>query len=66
MPKFGFYIQDLLPSAWTPGARVIGEDVGCELGLRRTAAGDSEVFVKVSVCVALRRTPVPRPADCGE
>ena len=47
MPKFGFYVQDLLPSQWKPGQRAIGEDLGCELGLRRTAAGDSEVYVKV-------------------
>ena len=46
MPRFGFYFQDILPT-WKTGKTHAGEDVGCELGLRRNQGGDSEVYVKV-------------------
>jgi C-terminal processing protease CtpA/Prc len=46
MPKFGFYFQDVLPKWGDAGKKQPGEDVGCELALRRSHEGDPEVFVK--------------------
>ena len=46
MPKFGFYMQDLIPWGQDTHGRYPGEQVGCELALRRRGDGESEVYIK--------------------
>ncbi len=50
MPKFGFYLQDVVPVPWrgAGGKAHPGDDIGCELALRHTKKGD-EVFIKAIV-----------------
>jgi C-terminal processing protease CtpA/Prc len=48
MPKFGFYVQDLL-SSWrgkSDEKTHPGQDIGCQLALRKSAKGETEVFIK--------------------
>jgi hypothetical protein len=50
MPKFGFFIQDVLPWQSDDGSdKHPGESIGCELALRRTKQGDGEVYIKAMV-----------------
>jgi hypothetical protein len=49
MPRFGFYLQDMVPRQWWNAAAETtqpGEDVGCELAVRHTEGGEPEVFVR--------------------
>jgi len=46
MPKFGFYMQDALRWAEPDDKTHPGHDIGCHLALRKSAGGDSEVYIK--------------------
>jgi hypothetical protein len=48
MPKFGFYVQDVL-SSWrgkSDDKTHPGQDIGCQLALRNSAEGETEVYIK--------------------
>ena len=55
MPKFGFYVQDLVPWGSSGGKAHTGDDSGCELAIRQEGRKQGkEVYMKSLVAGGLR------------